>query len=232
MKKVGLIGGLGPASTVYYYQGIIHGYREFVRDDSYPELVIDSVNMTEVLSYLYAKDWHGLAQALLCALNRLEKAGAEVAAIASNTPHIVWDALQKESPLPLVSIVEATCAYAREQGCRKAVVLGTGFVMASGLYENALRAWNITAVTPDARGQDEVHNIIFPKLEDGIVDPVDKRKMLALAGGLIAEHGADTLVLGCTELPLMIKPEDIDTLVLNTTQIHIDAILRAMGCAR
>jgi aspartate racemase len=225
LKKVGIIGGIGPASTLDYYSGIIDGYRAKMNDGNYPEMVIESVNMTEMLSYVERGDWSVLTEMLVGAINNLNAAGAQFAAIASNTPHIVFDIIEKRSPLPLISIVDATIAYAQAKGIKKAVVIGTRFTMRSGLYVNALSKFRIATVTPSEEEQEVIHGIIFPKLEDGIVDLDDKNKLLALANQLISEHNADALVLGCTELPLMIKENDIDTLLLNTTQIHIDAIV-------
>jgi len=100
--------------------------------------------------------------------------------------------------------------------------------MSSGLYSKAFQKYDIDAVVPTEDEQAEIHGIIFPKLEDGIIDPIDKQKMLALVTRLLAEHKADGLILGCTELPLMIKENDLDTIMMNTTQIHIDAIVNAI----
>lgn len=225
MKKTGIIGGIGPASTLDYYNGIINGYRSKTGDHNYPDIVINSVNMTEMLFYVQNKDWDALVAMLVNAINDLAKAGATFAAIASNTPHIVFDRVQKQSSLQLISIVDETCKYAHSKGCKKVVVTGTRFTMSSGLYSEAFKKYNIVAIVPSEDEQATIHNIIFPKLEDGIVMPEDKQKMLGIVSGLITEHHADALVLGCTELPLMIKDGDIDTLILNTTQIHVDSIV-------
>ena len=225
MKKTGIIGGIGPASTLDYYSGIMNGYRSKTGDDNYPEIIINSVNMTEMLSYIQNKDWDALVAMLVNAINNLANAGAVFAAIASNTPHIVFDRVQKQSSLPLISIVDETCKCAYSKGCKKIVVIGTRFTMSSSLYSEAFRKYDIVAIVPSKDEQETIHNIIFPKLENGIVVPEDKQKMIGIVNGLIAEHHADALVLGCTELPLMIKDGDIDTLILNTTQIHIDSIV-------
>jgi aspartate racemase len=228
MKKIGIIGGIGPASTLDYYSGIIDGYRAKVNDGSYPEIVIDSVNMTEMLYHIEREDWDALTEMIVGAINHLQAAGAQLIAIASNTPHIVFDMIEKRSPLPLISIVDETIAYAQKKGIKKAVIIGTRFTMRSGLYANAFSKLDIAVVTPLEEEQEEIHGIIFPKLEDGVVDLHDKNKMLALANRLISKHNADALILGCTELPLMIKEGDIDTLLLNTTQIHINAIVNCI----
>lgn len=225
MKKIGIIGGIGPAPTLDYYRGIIEGYREEANTEDYPEIIIDSINMTEMLSYVSDKNWEKLAGMLVRSIESLAAAGAVFAAIASNTPHIVFDTVKNLSPLPLISIVDETCKYARANNCRKAVVTGTRFLMSSGLYENELKKYGIEAVVPPEEEQKVIHGIIFPNLENGIVLPEDKLKMLEIINRITLEQRADALILACTELPLMIRENDMDILTLNTTKIHIDAIL-------
>lgn len=226
MKKAGIIGGVGPASTLDYYGGIISGVRAKSNSGDYPRLVIDSVNMAEMLGYISENRLDKLIGLLVDAIEHLAAAGADFAAIASNTPHIVFERLNERSKIPLISIVDATCQYAAQAGCRRAVVLGTRFTMRSGLYSGALERYGIEAVLPDERMQNQVHGIIFPNLEDGIVLPEDKAKLIEISGKLISSSKADALVLGCTELPLAIKPGDIDTMLLDTMRIHIEAIVR------
>ena len=226
-KKIGIIGGIGPASTLDYYSGIIGGVRAKTNDGNYPEIVINSVNMTKMLSFVQNKDWDALAVMLLHAVKELADAGAELAAIASNTPHIVFDSVQKRAVLPLISIVDATCQYALTKSCKKVVEIGTRFTMSSGLYSEAFGKYGIAAVVPSGGEQETIHGIIFPKLEDGIVVPEYKQRMLEIVSGLISRHNADAVCLACTELPLMIKDGDLDILTLNTTRIHIDSIVEA-----
>jgi len=228
MKKVGIIGGVGPVSTLDYYSGIIKGCMAKTNDGNYPEIVINSINMTEALSYISNNDWDALVNILTNAIKDLAGAGAEFAAIASNTPHIVFDKIKAKSALPLISIVEETCRYAQSKGCKKVVVVGTRFTMSSGLYSEAFKKYGISAIVPSEEQQEIIHNIIFPNLENGVVMSADKRVMIKIITELIAEHNADAVVLGCTELPLMIKDGDVDTLILNTTQIHIKSIVNYM----
>jgi len=226
MKKVGIIGGIGPASTLDYYKDIIDGYRAITQNNEYPKIIIESVNMTEMLGYLSQNLLDELVSFLLRSINNLAAAGADFAVIASNTPHIVFDEVNSQSQLPLVSIVDETCKYAQNIGCKRVVVLGTSFTMNSGLYTNAFGRYGIEALVPDIPNQNIVHNIIFPNLENGIVFPEDKKKMLKIADNIIKIKNADALVLGCTELPMMIKQNDIETVILNTTQIHIKSIIK------
>jgi len=225
MKKIGIVGGIGPASTLDYYNGIINGVREKTKNDNYPEIVINSVNMTKMLSILSLKDWDALTDMLINAIKALDAAGAEIAAIASNTPHIVFDRVQAGSNLPIISIVKATCEYAKKKNNKKSIIIGTRFTMSSGLYSEALEKYNIASVVPSEEEQLVIHNIIFPKLENGIVDLEDKKKMLEIVNSLKVDNSADALLLGCTELPLMIQNNDVDIEVLNTTQIHVEEII-------
>ena len=226
MKKAGIIGGIGPASTLDYYSGIVNGVRERSNSEDYPHLVIDSVNMTEMIGYITENEWDKLIGLLVSSIDNLADAGADFAAIASNTPHIVFDAVRERSRLPLISIVEATCCYAEQIGCRRAAVLGTLFTMQSGLYTRALEKYGIEAFVPDDRMQHEIYGLFFPNLENGIVVAEDRVKLIEISQGFVASSGADALVLGCTELPLAIKPGDIDTVILDTVQIHVEAIVR------
>jgi aspartate racemase len=225
-RILGIIGGVGPASTLDYYTGFINGYRSITKDNSYPEVIIYSIDMTKMLSFLDVKDYNGLVQYLVEYVQKLKNAGAEFAAIASNTPHIVYDDLVKISPLPLVSIVESTCLYAKEKNYKKVLILGTKFTMKSSLYTSAFEKHGIEAVTPDEAGIEKVHSLIFPKLEEGIVVPEDKVQMIALANKICDEQKIDAVVLGCTEIPLMIKDDDLKYPILNTTEIHVQALLK------
>jgi len=226
MKKVGIVGGIGPASTLDYYRGIIKGGQE--KAAAYPGMVINSISMTDMLALVAAEKWDELVSMMLKAIQELANAGAEFAAIASNTPHIVFSEVEKKSPLPLISIVEETCAYAQGKGCKSVVVVGTRFTMSSGLYTEALEKCGIAAFIPTAEEQEIIHNIIFPNLENGIVLPEEKKIMLDLMNELITRFKADALLLGCTELPLIIQEGEVNALLLDTAQIHIKAIVKAL----
>ena len=226
MKKVGIIGGIGPASTMDYYSGIIRGVRELTKSEEYPRLIIDSVNMTEMIGYVAGSQWDKLIALLLASIDHLVAAGANFAAIASNTPHLVFDEVQAKSKLPLISIVEETCRYAKRIGCGRAAVLGTLFTMRSRLYSEAFERYGIRAFVPEDRVQKEVYGIIFPNLENGIVLAEDKGRLLDISRNLISAVNADALVLGCTELPLAIKPSDLEITLLDTARIHIEAIVK------
>jgi aspartate racemase len=225
LKKVGLVGGIGPGSTLDYYKGINNGYQARTGSGDNPPMIIDSLNLAEMYAYASNKQWPEFTHRLVESIKNLAAGGAEVAAMAANTAHIVFDEVRRQSPLPLISIVDETCKIAQAQKCKRVVVFGTAFTMSSGLYTDAFAKYDIAAFIPTTEEQKVIHGIIFPHLQEGIVLEEEKRLMLQIAGRIIAEKNADALILGCTELPLIIKEQDLDVLVLDTTQIHIDAIV-------
>ncbi|HWR11133.1 MAG TPA: amino acid racemase [Rectinemataceae bacterium] len=228
MQKVGIVGGIGPASTLDYYREIIAGYRMATGARDYPKIVIDSVNMTEMLSFIDGGDSAGLIDFLLASIDRLSRAGADFAVIASNTPHFVFDRVRERSVIPLISIVEATRARAAFLGLKNLLLIGTASTMSKHFYQDAFVERGISSFVPSEEGRILVHGIIFPELEEGIVRPEKKRELVALCERLIRESGADGIVLGCTELPLMLGAGDFGVAVLDTTRIHINAIVERL----
>lgn len=230
MKKLGLVGGLGPMSTLAYYKSIHEKYRELVEATSIsgdnPPMVIDSLNLAVAYDFVERKDWVNFADWLTASITRLAGAGAEFAAISANTAHIVFDEVAAASPIPIIGIVDETCKFAKAKGCKKVIIFGTGFTMASGMYEKACAKYGVEGIVPNAEDQNTIHHIIFPNLEAGIVVPEDKVRILGIAEKMLKEEGADALILGCTELPLIIEEGDLDTLIIDTTLVHIDTIVK------
>jgi len=228
MKKIGIIGGVGPASTVVYYNDLIRGYRKLSGDENYPQIFINSINMTEMLNYVGNNDREGLTDFLLSEIEKLSVIGADYIAIASNTPHLVIDNLIEKSTVPMISIVEETCKYAKSKALKKVLLTGTLFTMKQNFYKIALEKYNIECILPDENEMNIIHNIIFPDLENGIVIEEDKVVLKALCNKIISEKHIDGIVLGCTELPLMLKDNDFSICVLDTMAIHIKSILDKM----
>lgn len=226
MKKIGLVGGIGPASTVEYYLGIIKKCRIEQRGNVYPEIVIDSVNMLQHDKALAENDYDKLAHYLLHSLSNLKAAGAELAAITANTEHIVWNMAHSKFPLPVISIVEATIREIKRKGFKNVLVFGTMFTLKSRLYENALNNQGITAIIPSGNDISTIDSLIYPNMENGIIIPADKQKLVKMAEKYISEKNADSILLGCTELPLAITYCDVSVPILNTTEIHINEIYR------
>lgn len=227
MKKIGLVGGIGPASTVDYYLGLIEKCRAEFGENFYPEIVIDSVSLTAATDFFAQNNPDGNTRLMLKSLAGLKAAGAEIAAITANTEHIVWDKMKDFFEIPVVSIVEATAAEILRKDYKRVLILGTIFTMKSGLYEKPLTERGITPILPTDEDKEKIAKLFFPNLENGIVIAEDKAKMLEIVGKIARENSADAVLLGCTELPLMIKDGDIALPLLNTTQIHINAIFDA-----
>lgn len=187
MKKIGLVGGIGPASTVEYYLGIIEKSRIEQGEDVYPEIVIDSVNMLQHEKALAEKDYDKLCDYLFRSLCNLKAAGAEIAAITANTEHIVWNMICDRFPLPVISIVDATVREMEQRGFKKVLVFGTIFTLKSGLYENALNQHGITGIIPSDSDALIIGSLIYPNMENGIVIPNDRRKLIEIAEKYISD---------------------------------------------
>lgn len=228
MNKVGIVGGLGPASTIDYYRDIIENYRKENGDDNYPEIVIDSINMGELVRNIEVQNYDHVAHQLLISISNLEKAGASFAAIASNSPHIVWNLIKDKAPIPIVSIIKAACDYMIEQNFNRVLIFATKFTMKNGLYSDALSNRNIGWILPNIEDIEILGDIIYPNLENGIIIKEDKQKMICIAEKYIKQHKADSILLGCTEIPLMIEPQDVSVPVINTTKIHIEEICKLL----
>ena len=167
MKKIGLVGGLGPESTLDYYRLIIQSSRERKSPD-YPEIVVYSANLTEGLKLMEARQPAPLADWLLHKIGALQRAGAELAAICSNSPHVVFDDVRRRSPLPLVSIVEAACEKTASLGARRPGLMGTAFTMQADFYPKPFRARGMQVVVPPAEDQALIHRKLFTEIELGI----------------------------------------------------------------
>ncbi len=224
MKKVGIVGGLGPASTIDYYRDINENFRKINGDDVYPEIVIDSINMHDLIAAIENNDYDEVARQLIKSINNLEKAGADFAVIASNTPHIAWNLIKDKVNIPLISIIEATCDYITGKNYRTVLVFGTKFTMRGGLYSKPLAERGIAAIVPSENDIEKLGGIIYPNLENGIVIAEDKKTMIEIAEKYIKQYNADALMLGCTEIPLMIKEGDVSVPVINTVQVHVAAV--------
>src|SRR5712691_9964561 len=146
MKTAGIIGGIGPESTIEYYRSIVASYQERTRDGTYPSLVVNSIDLKRMLDLIGATKLPEVTEYLLRELDRLARAGADFAALAANTPHVVFDALCARSPVPLISIVEVTCEAARAKGLRRVGLFGTRFTMQAPFYPEGLTRSGITVV--------------------------------------------------------------------------------------
>lgn len=224
MKKIGLVGGLGPASTVYYYLGLIKRCQSQNGADTYPKIVVDSADMSEHTEAFEKNDYDKICKLLLKSLADLKAAGAELAAITANTEHIVWNKICGRFPLPVISIVDAAVDEIKRGGYKRVLILGTEFTMRSGIYSEELKKCGIIPVIPDHNDMKLLGGLIYPNLENGIVIENDRKMIISLAERYIKAHKTDAVLLGCTELPLAVKSGDLSVPVLNTADIHINEI--------
>ena len=227
MKTVGIIGGIGPESTVEYYRGIIASYRRVRNDGSYPRIILNSINLREMLDLAVAGDMDGLARYLGDALARVAAAGADFGVFAANTPHLVFDAIKARSPIPLISIVEETARTARHNGLRKVGLFGTKFTMQSDFYSKEFAKRDISVFVPDADQRDFIHDKYMTELVDGVIMEETRNEFEDIAQTLKERNRIEGLILGGTELPLLLKDEtNVGVPYLNTTRIHVDSIVR------
>jgi aspartate racemase len=226
MKTIGIIGGIGPESTIEYYRSIVAAYAERVPDGSYPPIIINSVDLKKLLDFLAANELAKMSEFLVNEIHRLARAGAECGLIAANSPHVVFDDVRRRSPIPLISIVEATCEAARVLGLRKLGLFGARFTMQGRFYPDVFSRDGIVLAVPDAHDQDYIHHIYFHELVKGTVLPETRERLLAIVDRLKERDGIQGLILGGTELSLILRDPIVgDIPVLDTTKIHAMAIV-------
>jgi|SRR5205085_1189905 len=229
MKQLGIIGGLGPESTIDYYQTLIALYRERVPDGSYPPILINSIDMRRAVNALEAGDLKALADYLLTELGKLKRAGVDFAIVSANTPHIVFDELERQSPLPLISIVTATCEAARARGLKRVGLFATRFTVRAGFYSDVFARQGLTIIAPDSAEQDYIHDKYMNELVPGVFLSETRAGLLAIVDRLAEKGGIEGLVLGGTELPLILREDAHNGIpFLNTTKIHARAAIERM----
>lgn len=226
MKHIGIIGGLGPEATIDYYKRIVEHFHARNQSLSVPEIVIVSVDITRLFALVDAQEWETLAAWLADKVGGLQAAGADFAVISANTPHVVFDQVQALSPIPLLSIVDTTLAAAQAAGYRRLGLLGTAFTMQSSFFGERFARDGIAVFVPEAEEQQRIHERLINEIELGIFNATTKQELLAIVRELKTRHQLDAIILGCTELPLILRDGDADIPFLNTTAIHVDAICR------
>ena len=226
MKTCGIIGGIGPESTIDYYRSIIARFRQEKPDGSYPSLVINSIDVTKILGLMAGDDLEGLARYLTAEVGRLARAGADFGVLAANTPHIVFDRLARESPIPLLSIVEATRQVVERSQIGRVALFGTRFTMQARFYPDAFAGSEVALIVPDDAEQATIHDVYMNELLKGVFLPDTLRRMLRIVETMRHRDGIGGVILGGTELPLLLKDPSHDGVTFfDTTSIHVDRIV-------
>ena len=226
MKTVGLIGGTGPESTIEYYRFIIEGYRARQKDGSYPSIIINSVDLNRLITWINVGRLDQIADYLTNEIEKLERAGADFGALAANTPHIVFDQVRERVSLPLISIVEATCQHVKAAGFKRPALFGTRFTMQGRFYPEAFQRAGVPLILPNAAEQVTIHEKYFGELLKNIFLPETRDVLLQIVDRLKEREGIDAVILAGTELPLVLRDAEHHCVpLLDTAKIHVDAIV-------
>lgn len=226
MKKIGILGGMAPQSTVEYYRIITTLCRQQGMGYHYPVIIIYSLNFHEFISLVESGNWLEVINLLSDAINLLSNAGADFAIMASNTPHIVFNEVAARSPIPLLSIAEETGRVASKVGFTSVGLFGTKFTMQADFYSNVLSTkYGISVVTPEEADQDYIHSKIMTELVNGCIVEETRQELSRIARMMVDKEGIEALILGCTELPLILSEEVVGIPILDTTRIHAEAAL-------
>ena len=225
-KKIGILGGLSPESTSEYY---LHIVREFTRqhgDHGYPEIIIYSLSFQNYIDWPKQGRWDLVGEGLSQAARHLEAAGAELIVLATNTMHIVQDAIRASVNVPFLSLLDVIGQAILDQGLHTAGLLGTKFTMEEGFYQQALHEMGIEALIPNAEERELVNSVIYDELVAGIVNPASRESYLTIIDSLV-QGGAQGIILGCTEISLLINPSHTPIPLFDTTALHASAALSA-----
>jgi len=225
MRVIGLIGGISWVSTVDYYKLINQGMNEKMGGLNFSECLIYSFNYADIKKNNDTNDWDRTFEMLFKACQFLKSGGAEAIVLCANTMHLIADRLEKAIDLPIIHIATETAIQIEKQNLKKVALLGTKFTMELDFFKEKLSARGVEAIIPEnSDDRDFLHTAIFEELGKGIVTDVTKKRILKITNELI-ENGAEGVILGCTELPLVIKPEDVTVPVFDTTLIHSNAAI-------
>lgn len=232
MKRIGLVGGTTPESTIEYYRALIGLGRQVTTDPlRNPVIVVYSVDLAEIVTRQRAGKHDEVVEIFSAAIESLRLAGAELAALTANTPHVYFERLAARAEIPLVSIVAATCTRTATLGCRRVLLLGTETTMSSRMYPEALAAHGIGVVVPDHEERAFIDRTIYGELSLGVTSPATRRTFVEICGRHIASAGVDGVILACTEIPLLLKDGDLPVPMVDTTAVHAEAIFTAARSA-
>ena len=222
MKKIGILGGMSSESTTKYYNLILQKYYDRYQDYYYPEILIYSLNFQKVIDYELGDDEGIYVDYLMTGINSLQNGGVDFIIIAANSPHAVYDDLVQLSKIPILSIVKATAERAQQKNLKKLLLLGIKFTMQSSFYQEFFAKSDMQVITPSEPEQDIINQIIFDELVIGNFTEESKQKLL----NIINNYEVDGVILGCTELPLILRQKDTNIKLLDTVEIHVEEALK------
>lgn len=225
LKKIGLLGGLSPESTVEYYKMINNGVRKVLGGCSSAELIIESFNFADIVKLQFENKWDELADIMIQGAKNLERSGADYIVICTNLMHKVAPKLQENISVPLIHMVDSVAKEIKKRKINKVGLLGTIFTMEEDFYSKKLMEdYGIETIIPEKTDREEVSRVIYKELCCGLIKEESKQNYLNIINKMKAE-GAQGVILGCTEIPLMINEDDTDISVFNTTQIHAMSVV-------
>ncbi len=231
MKKIGIVGGLSPESTVLYYKTIIDEYRRRFHREDYPVIIIYSVRFGLFREYVSKGEYGKAVELLVNAIKSLHQAGADFALISANTPHMFYDKVAVESPIPLLNIIDCLVEEAKKEEISRIGLLGTKYTLTQGFYSNRLRKHGLEAIVPGKEDIELVNNIIFNELTWGIIRKESRDRIIKIIERL-KKKGAEAVALACTELPLLFEGirEVNGVRLYDTARIHaVKALEHALG---
>lgn len=226
MRKLGMVGGTGPESTLLYYRAMTEGVQRECGAEQLPELVVDSLSVYRVMDFCDREDLDGLTAYISAAVDNLVAAGGEVATLTALTPHIVFDRVRAASPVPMISAVEVTRDEALARGVHTLALLGTEYTMTRGFVAGPLREAGLRVVLPTAEEITLIQSRIFHELEHGIVTEQTLADFRTIIERLRDEEGAEQVILGCTELPLILNDDTSPLPCLDALEVHTEALIR------
>jgi len=222
---MGILGGLGPESTLKYYRLIIDLCRERGLGGNYPEIIIYSLNFKACHDLMESGRQREYVAKLIGGIQSLHRAGADFALIASNTPHIFFEELKAKSPIPLLSIVEATCDAVAKRGLKRVGLFGTRFTMQADFFQKVFGRRNISVIVPEEEEKAYINEIIFNELVLGKVMDESRQGLLEIAERMIERDSIEGLILGCTELSLILPHDELGIPFFDTIKVHAESAL-------
>ena len=225
MKTIGLVGGMSYESTADYYKIINRLINQHYGGHTSAKIMLFSVDFGEIERYQSEGKWEESARVLIDASVKLESIGADMIALCTNTMHIVADDIQENIYVPFVHIADVTARRIRSENIRKVGLMATRYTMEMDFYVERLKKFDLEVVLPNQNERNVINDTIFNELVHGIIREPSKEKFITIANDLVSK-GCEGIILGCTEIGMLVKPEDLDISLFDTTQIHCEVLVQ------